>query len=524
MPRVWIAVAFVAGLSSTSAWAAPCAGFTDVDDTSPFCADVSWIKNRGITLGCTATAYCPADNVTRLQMAIFMRRLGESLFPVNCANGQVMKWNGSAWACAADAAGSGTVTSVTAGTGIATTPAGGIVASGSVRIADGGVGSQQLADNAVTFNKIAPGNIGAVHVNPGQIQLRVAALCPRGVPLIGVAADGSPICDNPAAMLPFSTARVSVALRGDGRPLAARDGGNLYDCADVDCTSGTGINLNLGGDVAMALRSDGRPVIAVGNSFSQLLVICGDATCTPGSRITRTLDNGSIGTFSMIALRADNTPLVAYFEFGSGQTRLYVCGDPSCASGAIRTITASPSATPSSLKIRPNGTPVISLRDYFGGGHSLYDCNDASCSSGTQRGLGAGVSIRFLLGMAVRADNRPIVANTGPVLHDCDDAACSTNTLRPFDVQGSFLAASAIAIRSDGRPIVAYGLGGTVKLFDCANVQCTSGTARTVDVVDTSFSDQEIALALRSDDRPVLAYPAGPGQLRVLSCRTATCQ
>ena len=98
------------------------------------------------------------------------------------------------------------------------------------------------------------------------------------------------------------------------------------------------------GDVAMALRSDGRPVIAVGNSFSQLLVICGDAACTPGSRVIRTLDNGSIGTFSLVALRADDTPLVAYFEFGSGQTRLYVCAEPTCASGAIRTITPGPSA------------------------------------------------------------------------------------------------------------------------------------------------------------------------------------
>ena len=34
------------------------------------------MKNRGITLGCTATLYCPNDYVTRLQMAAFMYRLG----------------------------------------------------------------------------------------------------------------------------------------------------------------------------------------------------------------------------------------------------------------------------------------------------------------------------------------------------------------------------------------------------------------------------------------------------------------
>ena len=62
--------------------AAPCAGFTDVDDTSAFCANVEWVKNRAITLGCTsATSYCPSDPVTRLQMAAFMNRLGTALEP-----------------------------------------------------------------------------------------------------------------------------------------------------------------------------------------------------------------------------------------------------------------------------------------------------------------------------------------------------------------------------------------------------------------------------------------------------------
>ena len=54
-------LALVVALSTTfltsSVVAAPCGGFTDVDDTNPamrwgFCADVAWIKNRGVTSGC----------------------------------------------------------------------------------------------------------------------------------------------------------------------------------------------------------------------------------------------------------------------------------------------------------------------------------------------------------------------------------------------------------------------------------------------------------------------------------------
>lgn len=59
----------------------PCAGFTDVDVGSQFCANVEWMKNRGITQGCSATAYCPGSAVSRLQMAAFMHRLGSALQP-----------------------------------------------------------------------------------------------------------------------------------------------------------------------------------------------------------------------------------------------------------------------------------------------------------------------------------------------------------------------------------------------------------------------------------------------------------
>jgi len=59
-----------------------CAGFTDVAAADPFCANVQWVKNREITLGCTsATLYCPTDPVLRLSMAAFMNRLGRALTP-----------------------------------------------------------------------------------------------------------------------------------------------------------------------------------------------------------------------------------------------------------------------------------------------------------------------------------------------------------------------------------------------------------------------------------------------------------
>jgi len=86
MTRPFLAVllALLSLAPSQPAHGQNCVGFTDVPQSSPFCANVEWLKNREITLGCgTATTFCPNDPVTRLSMAAFMNRLGNALTPVD---------------------------------------------------------------------------------------------------------------------------------------------------------------------------------------------------------------------------------------------------------------------------------------------------------------------------------------------------------------------------------------------------------------------------------------------------------
>lgn len=71
-----VAGSFIAAFATPNALAAACAGFVDVDSADWFCPSVSWMKSRGITLGCDASHYCPNDPVTRAQMAAFIYRLG----------------------------------------------------------------------------------------------------------------------------------------------------------------------------------------------------------------------------------------------------------------------------------------------------------------------------------------------------------------------------------------------------------------------------------------------------------------
>lgn len=55
--------------------------FTDVPDSNVHHADITWLADAGVTLGCNPpanTEFCPGDPVLRQQMASFLRRLAEN--------------------------------------------------------------------------------------------------------------------------------------------------------------------------------------------------------------------------------------------------------------------------------------------------------------------------------------------------------------------------------------------------------------------------------------------------------------
>ncbi|KYG67323.1 hypothetical protein AZI86_10015 [Bdellovibrio bacteriovorus] len=81
-------------------------------------------------------------------------RNGTQFFNKTCSNNEILVWNTSnGWSCSAlpSAGGSGTVTSVTAGTGL---DGGSITTSGTISIAAGGVNTTEIANGAVTGAKL----------------------------------------------------------------------------------------------------------------------------------------------------------------------------------------------------------------------------------------------------------------------------------------------------------------------------------------------------------------------------------
>lgn len=84
VPKRWVRVAMIVGV--TALVVAPLAAvathsFNDVPNDNTFHADIAWLKEADVTRGCnppTNNLYCPKDNVTREQMAAFMKRLAEN--------------------------------------------------------------------------------------------------------------------------------------------------------------------------------------------------------------------------------------------------------------------------------------------------------------------------------------------------------------------------------------------------------------------------------------------------------------
>ncbi|GBE24608.1 hypothetical protein BMS3Bbin02_00883 [bacterium BMS3Bbin02] len=81
IPRRWLKAAtvfFVAAAILAPVVVIAADKFIDVPASNTFHSDIAWLADNGVTQGCNPPAndrFCPSDNVTREQMAAFMKRL-----------------------------------------------------------------------------------------------------------------------------------------------------------------------------------------------------------------------------------------------------------------------------------------------------------------------------------------------------------------------------------------------------------------------------------------------------------------
>jgi hypothetical protein len=101
----------------------------------------------------------------------------------------------------------------------ATIPPGSV---GTAQLQKGAVVNSRIHNNAVTFNKIAPGTIGAARVNQTMVQLRVTGTCSGTTGAIGqVTQSGHVIC-NPSASKEFGTTSSATPVTATAAAVASR--------------------------------------------------------------------------------------------------------------------------------------------------------------------------------------------------------------------------------------------------------------------------------------------------------------
>jgi hypothetical protein len=100
--------------------------------------------------------------------------IAKQLDKLGATNGQVLAWNGTQWAPATAATGTGSVTSIATGAGLTGGP---ITVSGTISIADGGVTDVKVA-SGISRAKLAAGTANYVLINNGSGAMSEAAQLP----------------------------------------------------------------------------------------------------------------------------------------------------------------------------------------------------------------------------------------------------------------------------------------------------------------------------------------------------------
>ena len=135
----------------------------------------------------------------------------------------------------------------------------------------------------------------------------------------------------------------SIAIGADSIPIISyydKTNGNLKSvkCSDQNCSNFTFSNvLHSEGDVgkytSIVIGADNNPVIGYYDETNGNLNIlrCSSQNCSASKRFITILDSvGDVGEFLSVAIGADNSPIVSYFDVTNGFLKVYSCGDEAC--------------------------------------------------------------------------------------------------------------------------------------------------------------------------------------------------
>lgn len=448
----------------------------------------------------------------------------------------------------------GTVTSITAGTGLT----GGVIAT-----------------------------TGTIAADTTYLQRRVSGSCALpGSYIIGISADGTVTCSTPPTGGPGTVTQVQTGPGLTGGPITgagtvnlastqllpttacstdqiAKWSGSAWICAAAPpafpiCIIGQVMRVGVSGGLqcgnlphtiftnaeagvsftytSIAVGSDGRPVVAYRTSATSTLRLlkCGDASCSGGNVDTEIDSSPGTGYFASAAVAADNRPIIAYYHVNNADLMVTKCGNTECSSGNVTTLVDGVGESVgayTSIAIPADGRPVISYRDFANTALKVVKCGNAACSNGNAFSTLDTNAAEFT-SIAIGADGFPVVAyfdaiNTALKVARCADAACAASaTVTLDDTSANTGQYASIAVPADGRPVVSYHdqSNSRLRYARCGNAGCTTGNVRSTLDDSVSSVGQYASIALGSDGLPVVSYRDSlNADLKVIKCGSLTC-
>lgn len=341
------------------------------------------------------------------------------------------------------------------------------------------------------------------HFQQGQNLLRVvkctdaACVGPVTVTLV----------DDSAPTVPHLGSHTSIVVTSDGLPLISYlDATNwslrVAKCLSPTCNTGTTITVvddpaapnRVGEYSSMAIGSDGFPVIAYHDGFAGTVKVakCQNLSCTASVRNTPVDPATFAGDQLAIAIGTDGFPVISYHANGS--LEVVKCNDAACA-GNNETISVVDAGDPAdndigydtSIAIGADGLPVISYQSIGNGSQGLLKvakCNDPACAGSNETVTtvdGMTGPVANGTSIAIGLDGLPIISYDDLVAGGlkvawCLNASCTQTLLSIIDIPPSGNAGhfASIAIGSDGNPVISHRDQGAtaLRVVKCATPGC----------------------------------------------------
>ena len=185
--------------------------------------------------------------------------------------------------------------------------------------------------------------------------------------------------------------RTAIGIGGDGLPfIAYRDvtAGTLLvmHCGNAACSSGNlrrPIEPTESAAIAVAIGTDGLPVISHRFNGALRVVHCGNALCSAGNLSTAAdTDPGLAGMHSSIAIGSDGLPVISHRGEASRTLRFTRCGNVACSSGNASTAIDDPVlevGSYTSIAIGTDGLPVVAHKETTTEALRVTKCLSRSC-------------------------------------------------------------------------------------------------------------------------------------------------